>query len=177
MKLLRPISTILAVIMLSGIMFSGCLCRDKNRYYDDTKGFSIAIPSGWERGNAQGGADLIILPPAQDSITPFRPNMTVVVREEKEGMSLADYQLHTLEGIKAVLEGFQLVTSGEEKITGGKSGMLHFTYTLESIKVEVIQYTVLDKKKSVSVTFSAMPADFIKYRDAAEKTARSLDLL
>ena len=177
MKFLHAMRMFAFIFLVAGILFSGCLCRDKNRYYNDEKGFSLIIPGEWNKGTAQGGADLIILPPVNESLIPFRANLTVVVRDQKEDMTLGEYQTRTLEEIKSVLPGFQLLSSGEEKIAGIKSAMVHFTNTLGTVKVQVVQYTLLRKKKSISITFSAMPEDFTRFREGAEKTARSVDLL
>ena len=177
MKVSRCIGTIVLGIIMTLMLFNGCLCRDKNRYYDDMKGFSLLIPGEWEKAASGGGADLILLPPVEQSLIAFRPNMTVVVRDRNETFLLAEYQARTLEEIKSVLSEFRLMESGEDKIAGETGGVLHFSYILGSVNIEVLQYTVLHKKKSFSITFSAMPAEFLRFKEIAEKTVKSFELL
>lgn len=177
MKVSRCIGTIVLGIIMTLMLFNGCLCRDKNRYYDDMKGFSLLIPGEWEKAASGGGADLILLPPVEQSLIPFRPNMTVVVRDRNETFSLAEYQARTLDEIKNVLSGFRFMESREEKIAGETGGVLHFSYILGSVNIEVLQYTVLYKRKSFSITFSAMPEEYLRFREKAEETVKSLELL
>ena len=178
MKIIRTMSLLVMVIVISGVLFNGCMCRDKNRYYNDTKKFSLIFSSGWEQVKPLMGADLAIVPPGTGTMGEYPTLFTVVVRDINNPQPLADYMLENIEMIKSVLSGFELMDSGEEKINGEKCGMIHFSYIqgTKSLKMEVFQYIILEKKKQISLTYTSPSPDFSRFMNDAKKMVMSFRL-
>ena len=158
----------LAVCLLTG-------CRSKARHtepgrvYEAEYGFSIIPPEGWTRADN---------PPAGDFLTyggpiegAFRVNLTVNVNPHtgtpKEALPGIEQQSATF------FSAYELKDKGLLTIDGRDALYLSSGFDMPIARLQNLQYAIFTGQKVYTITFTASPATFERYRPVFEKSGLS----
>ncbi len=172
MKQLSKVFTATMIIVL--IIMPSC-SKNKNRYHDKEKKFSIVIPKEWEKKTGFMGTDLAVYPPYSKAVSSFSPNFNVSVLDYKDPQQLGPYTDGTLENLQK-LNGFILLKREKVKLGDEEAARLVYSYKIKPLDIMILQYIVVKDTRGAAVTFSAMKEDYADLVPETEKTIKTFRL-
>lgn len=144
-------------------------------YVDKDKGFSIALPSGWQQDKDIMGTAVMALSKADGTNDGFRENINVVVENLQGPLASKAYFEASQNAIKKVFQGFKLEQTGKTKISGRELYWSIFSHQTQTpqLRAKVLQYVTVNGQKAFIITCSASSKDFDQYRKTFENSAKT----
>jgi hypothetical protein len=154
------------------------------RYLSKEKGFSIALPKGWEiKEKVMGSSVIAVIPSANNNSDQFRENINVVVEPLPQAMNTKTYFTESMKVLKKLFTDFKLEKSGHGPLdrqvaTNDKTDTYWsvFTHRMGKVRAKVMQYMMVKGNQAYVITCSAAPGTFDKLRPVFEASAKSFKI-
>lgn len=157
---------------MMAIFTFGCKKREEGRYYNREKGFSIMVPSGWDIEEKKMRTDLIAVSPAEGPEDSFRENFNVLVEELQTDMTSDEYYQKGIPLFKQFATDFAQHGSGTERIDGVEFRYDIISHRMGPLKIKVLQFLTVKKKKGYLITFSSADEKFDVYESMFKEIAK-----
>lgn len=147
-----------------------------SRFVDKGRGFSIALPSGWQQDKDALGTVVMALSQKEGKSDNFRENINVVVEALSGKMSSKEYFDASQAAIKKVFhdQSFRLEKAGKEKLANNEFYWSVYTHkTPAGSLAKVLQYVTVKDLRAYIITCSAAPDRFNKYRPTFDTSLKS----
>jgi len=145
----------------------------QGRHTDKGRGFSIALPSGWQKDKDQMGTAVMALSNKENANDFFRENINVVVETLTGSMSTKEYFEASQGAIKKVFQDFKLEKTGKEKLNNKEFMWSVYTHKTPTSKAKVLQYVAVNGLRAYIITCSAAPENFDRYRTLFTSSIKS----
>ncbi len=165
------VSMALCLTVAAGVI--NCKGRDRARYYNEEKKFSIRIPDKWERLQDTKGTDIIAVSPLEGFEDNFRENFNILVENLRIDMTLDDYYERGIPVFQQYTKEFTQYEKGYGKIDGEKCRWDVVSHQMGPLKIKVLIYTMIHERKGYLITFSAADEKFEQVRPLFKQTAES----
>jgi hypothetical protein len=131
------------------------------------EGFSVSLPVNWGKKQdveMQGYkiALTALRPAAKRDV--FREHIVVAAEKLPSAMTPEEYMTASLEGLSGSLKDFKLLYSGTLKDNPVPAAAIVYTYQM-SLDLKVMLFFIPKGEKGYTLTCTATPATFNKYRD------------
>ena len=142
------------------------------RFVAKDKGFSIAIPEGYEmKKDYDQMIPVMMLSPMESDKDNFRENINVAT-EPFVGSS-SSYSLANLNEMKTALTDFNLLKTGTKQVGDLTAYWFVYTFSYKEFKMQNLVYCFAFNGNGYGVTCSASTETFDKYKKIFEETAES----
>jgi hypothetical protein len=137
-------------------------------FYIYNEGVEIALPEGWEEGDAASSGVLLMgLSPANIDPT-FRDNFNVVKEEIPSDITLEYYYSESLKYLKQSFKNF--------KVLERKNHYHIYTFESDGFKIQQLQYFYIKNSVAYVLTFTSIPKRFKQVKPLFEQIEKSLVL-
>jgi len=167
------VRVIAMIVCASIVLVPACKKRDPNRYSNAEKGFSIRLPSSWEKQENVMGTDLIVVSPAEGPEDSFRENFNVLVENLKADMTLDQYYQAGIPVFERYTKEFAQHEHGYTALDGEKARWDVVSHKMGPLRIKVLLYTMIRQGRGYLITFSAADDRFGQYKDMFCKIAES----
>ncbi len=166
---------ILGVVMgLS--LFDGCtyfMLSNANRYYNVFFKFSIQIPNDWNKVEDQMGTVVAAICPLETKLDTFHENFNVTVGPLPNNVDLDTYFRKTMKLFAEKAFNFNLYGNGQKKIHGQKALWAMYSYELNGIHIETLQYMFSQNNNTYIITCVGERNKFDQYERTFRLIAHS----
>jgi hypothetical protein len=148
--------------------------QSPERYKNVSRGFSIAIPSGWSAtDNRPAGTDLVAISSSDKASSTYDASMTLGIERLAAGTTLDQYMESGTTTMQKAMTGFTLLDSGDMKVDNVAAK--YFTYSAQSQGGDLKGVCVVLVKGTTGVFmyFSTKQALYGSYEKVFETTAES----
>lgn len=177
-------------LALMTVCFSTALAAGKNsrktnsipptssatRFVDKGRGFSIALPTGWQQDKDAYGTVVMALSQKEGKSDTFQENINVVVEALSGKMSSKEYFDASQTAIKKVFhdQSFRLEKSGKERLANNDFYWSVYVHkTQKGALAKVLQYVTVKDLRAYIITCSASPDRFNKYKPTFDSSLKS----
>jgi hypothetical protein len=137
-------------------------------YYIYNEGVEIALPDGWEEGDAASNGVLLMgLSPANIDPT-FRDNFNVVKEDIPLDISIDYYYDASLKYLKESFKNF--------KVLERKNNYHIYTFESEGFKIQQMQFFYIKNSVAYVLTFTSIPKRFKQVKPLFEQIEKTLVL-
>jgi hypothetical protein len=153
---------VLSLIFCLGIKAEG------TPYYIYNEGVEIALPEGWEEGDAAASGVLLMgLSPANIDPT-FRDNFNIVKEEIPSNISLEYYYSASVKYLQESFKNF--------KVLEKKNNYHIYSFESEGVKVQQMQYFYIKNSTAYVLTFTSIPKRFKQVKPLFEQIEKTIVL-
>jgi len=162
------------VIILSCLL-GNCSSKDPDRYYSKKDDFSIKLPKEWENKEGFMSSSVISLSPLENSTDKFRENVNVVVEDMPSGMELEEYFTKNVTNLAKFLADFHEFQRGTAYISEADAKWLIYSGKFGTIEVKNKVFFLVNGRRGYTITCSATPDGFARYKNKFEEIAQSFE--
>ncbi|MGE5528801.1 MAG: hypothetical protein ACM3X6_06635 [Patescibacteria group bacterium] len=170
---IRPLIAAACLVCLAAAM---PLAAGTRVYHDDELGFSLELPADWEASKGPLGVPLVAISPAESGNDTFRENVNVILDELPEAVSIDAYMAASVAEMKKYLTDFQGHEEGRIDLSDLPAGWLVYSHRMGQVKLKNLAYAILAGKTCYTITCSATPESFGRFRKAFDQICRSFKL-
>jgi hypothetical protein len=163
------------LFMISIGIFNGCSSKDPDRYYCKKDDFSLKLPKEWETKEGFMGSSVISLSPLENSADQFRENVNVVVEKMPGEMPLDEYFTGNIANMKKFFTEFQEDEKGNTSIDETDAKWLVYSGKMGTLSVKNKVYFIIHDKRGYTITCSATPDGFARYKKTFDAIAYSFE--
>lgn len=140
---------------------------------ETVKGFTVAIPEGWEVQRDYEGTDLMVMSPTGITDS-FRENFNVIVTTDAGGLSLDDYYTQSLEYFRSSAPNFEMLGKGSDRINGTDVLWMDYKFDYSDRTIYGKQYYALKDNKAYVITYSGESASNDPMKEIFSSTVKTM---
>ncbi len=160
-------------ILLALLAASAPSTAEAGRYYHKERGFSLALPDGWQVIEAFMGTAVTAVSPLTGVGDQPRQTVCVLVEDLKQPVTLDEYFTQTLAAVRAT-SGYEEHGTGELTIDEAPARWLAFTGRTGAGSATVVIYLLIKGRCAFIISCIAAPDEFVDCFPVFERIALSL---
>jgi len=168
--------SILALIF-SCTLSPGCRRSDPGRdlrYHDETDGYSIAVPAGWNvNTDVLGARGVMIHGDKAGFDDPVVENVTLVAEAVHAEVDVEKYREFTFRVFRNRVPDHEITGQGDDRIAGEKAVWFSYTHEADGVPLLSKAYLVVKNGKGYALTWTCSPGEVSEYEPVFERIVKS----
>ena len=153
------------------------MSEQKKNSIKNNKDYYIEIPRDWEvQKNYNGLAFLAKRPRDNTQKENFTENVSLAVEKLPSNISVEEYTKQAVKSMKTNLNDYITVKSQKGNISGYDAVRLISEFKQSGFHIRSVTYIITAGQKAFSLTGTAQPSTFDKYKNTFETIAKSLKI-